>query len=238
MRMLWIGTAVAVAVGLTGAAPVSAQTACQQIQIATTRTSSPIAVTPLDAIAFPVQLSPATATVVRQILVCPPGAAPPPAIMPAPLVIGTPVFGVPAFETPIFGPAFGIPGPYPGAPPLAAPGPGAPGPGRGAPPMVGAAPEDTVRALATQAARFDRTVVTVTGTAADVAPAADVRGAPITTFRLEAEGASVGVVVWGRATVRTGETVRVSGPFYTSTPFVGASGAPWHDVIAADVLER
>lgn len=232
--MLWIGAALAVAVGLTGAgaAPVSAQTACQQIQITTTRTSSPIAVTPLDAIAFPVQLSPATATVVRQILVCPPGAAPPPALMHAPLVIGTPVFGVPFVETPIFGPAFGIPGPYLGAPPLAAPGPGAP------PRMVGAAPEDTVRALATQAARFDRTVVTVTGTAADVAPAADARGTPITTFRLEAQGASVGVVVWGGAIVRAGETVRVSGPFYTSTPFVGTSGAPWHDVIEADLLER
>jgi len=232
MRMLWIGAALAVAAGLTGAAPVSAQTACQQIQIATTRTSSPISATPLDAIAFPVQLSPATATVVRQILVCPPGATPPPAIMPAPFVIGTPVFGVPALETPIFGPAFGIPGPYSSAPPLPAPGPGAP------PRMVGAAPADTVRALATQAARFDRTVVTVTGTAADVAPAADARGAPITTFRLEAQGASVGVVVWGRAVVRAGETVRVSGPFYTSTPFVGVSGTPWHDVIEADLLER
>ncbi|HEV2280811.1 MAG TPA: hypothetical protein VGX75_00290 [bacterium] len=233
MRIVWIG-ALAIALGLTGGGvpPVSAQTACQQFQVTTTRTSSPIAVTPLDAIAFPVQPSPATATVVRQILVCPPGATPPPAITPVPLMIGTPIFGTPVIETPVLVPVFGMPVSDSGARPSAAPGPPA------APPMVGAVPEDSVRALATQAARFDRTVVTVAGTATAVAPAADGRGTPITTFRLEAQGASVGVVVWGHATVRAGETVRVSGPFYVSTPFVGASGTPWHDVIEADLLER
>ncbi len=66
----------------------------------------------------------------------------------------------------------------------------------------------------------------------------DARGAPVTTFRLEAEGASVGVLVWGHPTLRAGETVRVNGPFYVSTPFVGASGNPWHNVIEADLLER
>jgi len=234
MTILRIG-ALAMTAGLigAGAAAVSAQTACRQIQITTTRTSSPIAVTPLDAIAFPVRPPAATATVIRQILVCPLGAPPPPAVTPVPVVIGAPVFGVPAIETPVFGPASALPVPDASAPPVAAPGPPA-----APPPMVGAVPEDTVGALAAQAARFDRTVVTVTGTAAAVTSAADARGAPITTFRLDGQGASIGVVVWGHAAVRAGETVRVSGPFYVSTPFVGASGAPWHDVIEADLLER
>ena len=63
-------------------------------------------------------------------------------------------------------------------------------------------------------------------------------GAPVTTFRLDAQGASVGVVVWGRTRVRAGDMVRVSGPFYVSTPFVDRAGNPWHGVIEAQLLER
>lgn len=236
MKILGIG-ALAVVSGLSGAAavPVSAQTACQQIQVTTTRTASPVAVTPLDAIAFPVPLTPAVSTVTREILVCPPGTTLPPA--PAPVLIGAPVSGTPVFETPVLAPVVGVP--YlpiqPAVPPAAA---GTPASAPPPPAMVGAVPQDTVRALATQGARFDRVVVTVAGTAAAIAQATDARGAPITTFRLEAQGASVGVVVWGRAPVRAGETVRVSGPFYVSTPFVGSSGTPWHDAIEAELLER
>jgi len=232
----WIG-ALAAAAGLLGAgiAPVSAQTACQQIQFTTMRTASPVAVTPLDTIAFPVPLTPATSTVVRQILVCPPGATLPPVITPVP-VFGTPVLGAPIFDTPVLGvPSFVI---SPTAPPAAAP----PAADRvAAPPrpaVVGAVPEDTVRGLATQGARYDRTVVTVAGTAAAVEQTTDTHGAPVTTFHLEAQGAFVGVLVWGHPTLRAGDTVRVNGPFYVSTPFVGPSGNPWHNVIAADLLER
>ena len=235
--------ALAMAVGLLGAGitPVSAQTACQQIQITTTRTSNPMTVTPLDAIAFPVPLAPATSTVVRQVVVCPAGSTPPPVITPVPVVIGTPVFGSPIVDSPVLVPVVGVPVIGPAAPPAPMPAatPGAAGAAPPAPPaLVGAIPEDTVRGLATQSARFDRTVVTVAGTAAAVAQGTDERGAPVTTFRLEAQGASVGVVVWGHAPVRAGETVRVSGPFYVSTPFVGPAGNPWHDVIEADLLER
>ncbi len=233
--------ALAVALGFLGAGitPVAAQTACQQMQITTTRTASPVAVTPLDAIAFPVPLTPATSTIVRQILVCPPGTTLAPVITPVPVVIGTPVFGTPVFSTPIFDtPVVGVPSlapaPSPAAPPPAA--------GAAAPPLhpaiVGAVPEDTVRGLATQGARYDRMVVTVTGTAAAVERATDARGAAVTSFRLKAQGTSVGVLVWGHPTLREGETVRVNGPFYVSTPFVGPSGNPWHDVIEADLLER
>jgi hypothetical protein len=243
MKRLLIG-AVAGALGLTGTCvpAVSAQTACQQILITTTRTASPITATPLDAIAFPVPLTPATSTVVRQIVVCPAGSTPPPAIAPVPVVIGTPVFGAPVVDTPAFGPVISVPAAAPVTPfaptPAALPrdtGAAAPSP---PPAIVGVVPTDTVRGLATEGARYDRMVVTVAGTAAAVEQATDPHGAPFTLFRLEAQGASVGVVVWGHSMVRAGEAVRVSGPFYASTPFVGPSGIPWHSVIEADTLER
>jgi hypothetical protein len=239
MMMHRIG-ALAVAAGLlsAGIAPVSAQTACRQIQITTTRTSSPMTVTPLDAIAFPVPLTPATSTVVRQILVCPPGMTPLPVITPifGTPIFSTPIFGAPLVETPVLGPLVGVPVvDSPAAAPPRAAGGAVPS---SRPAIVGAVPEDTVRGLATQSARYDRMVVTVAGTAAAVEQATDLHGAPVTTFRLEAQGASVGVVVWGHAMVRAGETVRVSGPFYVSTPFFGPAGTPWHDVIEAELLER
>lgn len=217
----------------TGALPLSAQTACREIQITTTRTASLVTVTPLDAIAFPVPLAPATSTVVRQVLICPPGSTPP-LITPAPGMIGTPIFETPIFETSVFGtPVFGTPAyvvnptaPSPGAPPSPVPA------------VVGTAPADTIRDLAMQSARYDRMVVTVTGIAADVQPWADSHGTTMTAFRLDAQGASIGVVVWGHPELRAGETVRVTGPFYVSTPFVGPSGTPWHDVIEAETLER
>lgn len=243
MKMLLIG-AVAGALGLTATLvpAVSAQTACQQIQITTTRTASPVTVTPLDAIAFPVPLTPATSTVVRQIVVCPAGSTPPPVITPVPVVIGTPVFGAPIVDSPALGTVISVPTPGPATPSAPTPAASAPEAGAAAPSpppaMVGVVPKDTVRGLATQGAGYDRMVVTVSGTAAAVEQAADARGAPLTVFRLEAQGAAVGVVVWGHSTVRAGEAVRVSGPFYASTPFVGPSGIPWHGVIEAESLER
>lgn len=234
--------ALAVAVAVAGGAPaVSAQTPCRQIQITTTRTATPIAVTPLDAIAFPVPLAPASSTVVRQIVVCPPAAGSlPPIVVPAPSIFGAPVFVSPVIGTPFFGTTVvETPVVVPVAP-AGQPGPWVTGqpsvPQR--PAIAGTAPHDSVRDLATQPAQFDRTVVSVTGTAAAVQQTTDASGAPVTTFRLEAVGTSVGVVAWGRAAVKAGETVRVSGPFYVSTPFAGPAGTPWHDVIAADVLER
>ena len=231
--------ALAVAVVVAGGAPaVSAQPICRQIQITTTRTKTPIAVTPLDTIAFPVPPAPASSTIVRQIVVCPSAAGSlpptlvPPSIIGAPVfvspVIGTPVFGTTVVETPVVVPVgtYGQPGPSAAGPPSAVQRPA----------IEGAAPQESVRDLATQPAQFDRTVVSVSGTAAAVQRTTDASGAPVTTFRLEAGGTSVGVVAWGRAAVTAGETVRVSGPFYVSTPFAGPTGGPWHDVIAADVV--
>ncbi|HKX18480.1 MAG TPA: hypothetical protein VJT33_10765 [bacterium] len=233
--------ALAVAVAVAGGAPaVSAQSMCRQIQITTTRTATPIAVTPLDTIAFPAPLTPASLTLIRQIVVCPSAGGNLPSTVVAPSVIGTPVFVSPVIGTPVFGTTvvdspivvpvgtYGQPGPPAAGQPSA--------PQR--PAIAGSAAPESVRDLATQPAKFDRSVVSVTGTAAAVQQAADASGAPVITFRLEAGGASVGVVAWGRAAVKAGETVRVSGPFYVSTPFSGPAGSPWHDVIAADVVER
>jgi hypothetical protein len=178
--------------------------------------------------------------VVRQILVCPPGTTLAPVFPRVPVVIGTPVVGSPVFETPVIGaPFFTVGWGNPSAAAPAAPrgADGAAAPSR-QPVLVGTVPEDTVRGLATQGARSDRMVVTVAGTAAAVEETTDAHGAHLTTFRLDAEGTSVGVVLWGRPTVRAGEAVRVSGPFFLSTPFVGPSGNPWHNVIEADLLER
>lgn len=230
------GLVLALALLGVGARPVSAvaQTACRQIQIATSRTASPVTVTPLDAIAFPVPLTPATSTVVRQVLICPPGSPLLPAISPVPIVIGTPVLGAPIFAAPVFeAPVFQIPAVVVGP---AVTSPSAPSPA--APAVVGAAPVDTVRDLATRSAAYDRMVVTVTGTAADVEPTVDLYGTPITAFRLEAQGTSIGVLVWGHPALRAGQPVRASGSFYASTPFLGPSGQPWHNVLQADFLER
>jgi hypothetical protein len=127
-------------------------------------------------------------------------------------------------ETPVFGPVqqeqpniyIVTPGSAPAASSTAAP---------TRPPVVaGTVPEQTVADLAAHGGRFDRTVVSVDGTAQAVQQTTDGRGNPITTFRLEAGGASVEVLVWGRVAVRNGETVRASGP--------------WHGVIEAETVER
>lgn len=244
--MMWRIGGLVPALALLGAGtlpvPAGAQTACRQIQIATVRTAGPVTVTPLDAIAFPVPPAPATSTVVRQVLICPPGSPLLPAITPLPGVIGAPVLTAPIFAAPVVGtPVFETPVLETPAvvtePIVTAPGAG-PAPSRAAPIVVGAVPVDTVRDLATRGAAYDRMVVTVTGTATDVEPTVDGDGAPITAFRLEAQGTSVGVVVWGHPALRAGQPVRASGPFYVSTPFLAPSGQPWHNVIEADLLER
>jgi hypothetical protein len=242
MTKRWMGVAAAaVTAALAGAAatarPAAAQPGCRTVQITTTRTASPLVVTPLDAIAFPVPPAAGTSTITRQILVCPPGTVlPSPPFPSVPTVIGAPVLGAPVLGVPVFDSPYLYPA---GLPPAAGPYTAPPAPPRPTgPAVVGTAPHDTVADLARDAGRFDRTVVSVTGTAEAVAQTSDAHGSPVTTFRLAAGGASVGVVVWGRAAVRAGDPVRVSGTFYTSTPFAGSSGAPWHDVIEADVLER
>lgn len=230
---LWVGVVVAAA-GLAGVGPlpVAAQAACQQIQIKTTRVTSPITVTALDAIAFPVQPAPVTSVVVRQIVVCPPGSALPPAVTPIPPVlpafpgvVGAPVVAAPVVTAPAY-----VVTPVIGQPSAPAPPP--------PPAVVGVVPVDTVRDLATRSDEYDRMLVTVTGTAADVQQTTDLGGRPITVFRLDDQGASVGVVIRGHPALLAGDQVRVTGSFCLATPFVGPSGRSWHNVIDAETLER
>lgn len=235
--MRWRVGAFALALGLglvsAIALPASAQIVCRQVLITTTRTASPIAVTPLDAIAFPVPLTPASSTVVRQIVICRSGTVLPPATRSVPSVIGAPFFGTPMFMTPIVSTPVFESAPF-GIDPSTTNLPASAHPET----VVGPMPADAVRDLAMRGGEHDRTVVTVTGTVADVKPTSDAHDRVITAFRLEAQGASIAVVVWGRPALRAGEMVRVTGPFYVSSPFTSVTGTPWHDVIAADTLER
>lgn len=220
-----------------GALPARAQVACRQVTTVITRTSSGFALTPLDAIAYPVIPTPGSLTVTRQVTICPsvtvfPGVVPViapvvpsivfPVVAPAQIVVGTPT-------------VFPDPSAVPSSPARASPSIST---GPSGPAVVGRAPKDTVRDLAARSEEYDRQVVSVTGTVAAVEPGVDGGDRSITVFRLTAEGESINALVWGRPPLRVGEHVRVTGPFYASTPFAGPSGAPWHNVIEAEVLER
>jgi len=224
------------------AVPAAAQMSCQHFQFTTTRVTSPIHVTPLDAIAFPTTLTPQpSSTVVRQAIVCPPGTMLPPGFVRRSGFFGGGVVGAPGFvSTPSY-----YPYEYPYAPSVTdVPVGGASSYGSSPhhasehPPVTGTIPTDTVPELEANGAAYDRALVTVTGTAANVQETFDAGGRPITAFRLEAQGAAVNVVAWGRVGLGAGEQVRVSGPFYVSSPFSGPGGRPYHNVIEAQTLER
>jgi hypothetical protein len=243
--------ALAMAAGLAAAGtalPAAAQTPCQTMSFTTTRITNPITVTPLDAIAFPATLTPQTSSVLRQSVICPAGT-----VLPAPVVVMPPAFvGAPVFiEAPSYPYAYPY-SPYPYAYPYGTPPanqisiggqPGGPL-GRsmyqvtGYPFSDGTVPTDTVRDLATRSAGYDRMLVTVTGTAANVQQTTDASGRPVTAFTLQAQGAAVNVVAWGVLAVAPGQQVRVTGPFYVSSPFTGPGGAPWHNVIEAQAVDR
>jgi hypothetical protein len=236
--------ALAVAVGLAAAGsvlPAAGQTNCQTFQATTTRVTNPPTVTPLDAIAFPTTLTPHTQSVVQQAVICPSGARLAPGFMRRRGFPGTPgVFGAPVYygypyEYPYGYPyPYGYSYPYDYSYPYAAPSVT----GISVPPVSGTAPTDTVRDLATRSAAYDRMLVTVSGTATNVIQTSDAAGRALTAFRLQAQGEAVDVVSWGRLGVTPGEQVRVSGPFYVSSPFQGPGGRPWHNVIEAQTVDR
>jgi hypothetical protein len=226
--------ATAVALGVWGALgnalAAFAQMNCQTVQTTTTQVTNPPTVTPLDAIAFPTTLRPQPGpSVVRQTVICPPATTLPPGLLPPPAFIGAPaVLGAPVYAPPSGGMTGGGPGTGPAGAPLAPPYPYA----------AGTVPKDTVRDLATRGAAYDRAVVTVNGTAGNVVQTTDAGGHPLTAFTLQAEGAAVDVVAWGRLNLAPGEPVRVSGPFYVSSPFQGAGGRSWHNVIDAQSVDQ
>ncbi len=215
--------------------PARAQVMCQQVTSVTTRTSSGFTLTPLDAIAFPVMPTPGSLTVVRQVTICPSVAPPSPAPIispsfPAVFPIAVPtqiVIGAPGiFLDPPAGPS----SPTQTLPQISS--------RPSEPAVIGRAPQDTVRDLAGRSGDYDRQVVSVTGTVAAVEPGIGPGGRSITVFEFAAGGASIRALVWGRPLLKAGDHVRVTGPFYVSTPFAGPSGTPWHNVIEAEALER
>lgn len=228
------------------AVPAAAQMNCQTISFTTTRVTNPITVTPLDAIAFPTTLTPQTQSVIRQGVICPPLTN-----LPAPMVVVPTNFSGGFFAAPFYG---GYPYAYPYQPSYPYPtssvtdmaigGPAARPSGSstyqvtGYPFSGGTLPTDTVRDLTARSAGYDRMLVTVSGVAANVQDTTDGSGRPLTTFVLQAQGSAVNVVAWGHAGVTAGQPVRVTGPFYVSSPFSGSGGRPWHNVIEAQSIDQ
>jgi hypothetical protein len=107
------------------------------------------------------------------------------------------------------------------------------------PALTGASlPPTTVDDLAGAPGRFDRQVVTVTGTVGTVLDSASARDVRYTLFRLEAGGAAVPVVVWGHSGLGRGQHVRVVGTFHDVAPFVLADGERPHAVLEAHLITQ
>jgi len=105
------------------------------------------------------------------------------------------------------------------------------------PAVTGASlPPSTVGDLAGAPGRFDRRVVTVTGTIGAALDSANDRDVRYTVFRLEERGASVPVVVWGHPRLARGQHVRVIGTFHDVAPFVLAGGERPHAVLEAHLI--
>jgi hypothetical protein len=238
--------AVALAAGLAAsgtALPAAAQTNCQTVSVTTTRVTNPPTVTPLDAIAFPTILTPQTSSIVRQTIICPPVTTLPPGSLSPPGFATPGIVGAPVYYGYPYGSPYGYPYPAPAPTGVSIGGQGSPTSGAPAygvsryPAVSGTVPNDTVRDLATRSAVYDRMLVTVAGSVANVRELTDAGGRPLTTFQLQAQGSTVDVVTWGRLALAPGNAVRVSGPFYLSSPFLGPGGRPWHNVIDAQTID-
>jgi hypothetical protein len=99
-------------------------------------------------------------------------------------------------------------------------------------------PHDTVADLARTPTRYDRQVVSVTGTVAGYEERFTDRDVRYAEFRLEEGGASIPVVVWGHPGLQPGLRVRVTGTFHDQAPFALAGGSRPHDLLEAQVVAR
>jgi hypothetical protein len=187
----------------------------------------------LDSWAYPIPMTarPTRTVTVNQVLVCPPGYTVYPTVyqpgyMPYPgyITFQPGYMPYPGYTT--FQPGYQ---PYPGYTTITDGTAQAP-PQQASTPLIGppgAAPHDTLRDLARYPARFDRQVVSLTGTVAALAEHNTDRGT-YTTFELRDGGESVVVLVWGRAAVAADGLVRVTGAFHAYPPFAiaGTGGRP------------
>jgi hypothetical protein len=77
------------------------------------------------------------------------------------------------------------------------------------------AEETTACAIMDHPKNYDGKTINSTGTAAEVKQPTSRRGNDYSTFRLEDEGCSLKVFVWGHPTIKTGECMQVEGIFET-----------------------
>lgn len=224
MTSLWRSVSAAlaaasIALPSAGAVPARAQAVCTTVSVVSVRRQvAGITPTILDvwAFAFPPASAPSTVVTTTRVLVCPP------AVVAPEVIVAPPAFGV-------FSGAADPPAPP--APPAPRPAAPAPPPGR---PAV--APRDTVSELAQHPARFDRQVVSVTGTAAAYRDRRNDEGAQYAAFDLRRGAASVLVVAWGRPTLPADGQVRVTGTFHAAAPFALAPGDRARPVLEAELV--
>ncbi len=166
--------------------------------------------TPLDVWAFSAIPAVPSVRVVRQVVVCPSVVAVPRIVVAPPVFVAPPVLVTP--PVPVLPPISVVP--------LSVP------------------PRETVRDLVQAPVKFNRQVVTVTGTIAAYQELFDAHGAPYTEFQLEERGASIPVIAWGHLGLLAGLRVSVTGTFYTLAPFVLQPGSALHNVLEVQLIRQ
>ncbi len=236
--------AVAVALPTIGALPAHGQVLCTTVQTVVVRqVTGGFTPSILDAwaFAFPPTRSALTATTFKQVVVCPRSVVAPSVVVVRPVTVAppvpviSPVTPITVLPTDLGVLSTTVDPPAPAASPTAHSPAAAARPAAATGP-AGAAPHDTVRDLAVHPERFDRQVVSVTGTVGGYEPGRTSTGAAYVLFELRSAGASVPVVAWGDPGLRPGVAVRVTGPFYAAAPFALASGDRIHGVLEAQVI--
>ncbi len=225
-------TLAAVALILVGARPALANGLCTVIGTSVLSPSTPMLAVPqttggfvptiLDVWAFP--------TIPAAPVVLPVRVAPRIVVCPS-LVVVSPVFVSPV----ILGSPFIVDPPAPASVPASS-SPPARSPAPAQPPAsvaLAISPSDTVGDLAQAPGRYDRQVVSVTGTVADYQERLDDRGVLYASFRLENGGASIPVISWERQGLHAGMRVRVTGTFHDVAQFVLAGGERPRHVLEA-----
>lgn len=186
------------------------------------QTSSGFVPTPLDMIAFPTFPQPAPPPLPSgsQVVVCPTVISPP---------VITPVFVSPSVA--VDPPALGAQPPQTSSPERPSV----------EPPLVvisATVPihRDTVADLVQTPARYDRQVLSLTGTVVTSQERLNDRDVRYTLFRIEEGGASLPVIAWGFQNLHPGQYVRVTGTFHDIAPFALAKGERPRNVLVADMV--
>jgi hypothetical protein len=174
------------------------------------RTTERFTLTPLDVWAFSTVPAVPSVRIVRQVVVCPSVVAVPPVVVAPPVFVAPPMLVTPL--VPVLPPMSVVP--------LSVPS------------------RETVRDLVQGPVKFDRQIVTVTGTIAAYQELFDAHGASYTEFQLEERGASIPVIAWGHLGLLAGLRVSVTGTFYTLAPFILQPGSTLHNVLEVQLIRQ